>query len=150
MREISLSDHTYDRLLRRVESFEDSPDAVVERLLDEVERAESPPSDGDAERAPAGSLLPEGEYWQPILRIVADAGGSARAGEVIHVLEKELDERFTDLDRQRLNTGELRWKNRARFARLRMCNRGLLSDATRGVWAITEDGRRFLEEGDRG
>lgn len=147
MREISLSDEIYTRLLRRVQSFEDNAEVVVERLLDEIEGIESArPEDGHAERAPAGSILPESEYWIPILKIVEEGGGSVPAGDVIDVLEEELHDRLKDLDFDRLNTGEVRWKNRARFARLRMCERGLLSDETRGTWIITQAGRRYLQE----
>lgn len=49
-------------------------------------------------------------------------------------------------DRETLRNGEVRWRNRARFARLRMKERGLLSDTShRGIWEITELGRAYLK-----
>src|SRR4051812_41831521 len=41
-------------------------------------------------------------------------------------------------------TGEVRWRNRTRFARLRMKERGLLSDMSpRGIWEMTDAGRGY-------
>jgi hypothetical protein len=144
---IEISDDTYRRLFTFAESFEDSPEVVINRLLDQMDpspgRAQSRPR-RSAPAAP-GSILPESDYWVPILKIVVEAGGAARATEVIEVLGRELADRLKPADNQRLNTGETRWKNRARFARLRMKEQGLLSStAGRGIWEITDEGRRFL------
>jgi restriction endonuclease Mrr len=52
---------------------------------------------------------------------------------------------LTPRDFEPLKSGEIRWRNRARFARLRMKELGLLSDSShRGIWEITESGRQYL------
>jgi restriction endonuclease Mrr len=54
---------------------------------------------------------------------------------------------FTERDRQPLQSGGIRWRNRARFARLRMKERGLLSSSSEhGIWEITPYGREFLSQ----
>jgi hypothetical protein len=50
-------------------------------------------------------------------------------------------------DYEVLDMGEVRWQNRARFARLRMKEQGLISsDSPRGIWEITAEGRRHLDQ----
>jgi len=143
---IRISDRTYRLLLTRAESFEDTPDDVILRLLEgSHERPASEPRDASRGRAAPGSILPEQAYWRPILTIIEEAGGSMPATDVIEAVWERLRDQFTprDLERQRL--GEMRWRNRVRFARLRMKERGLLSDSSpRGVWEITEAGRGYL------
>jgi hypothetical protein len=156
MPRIDLSTPTYRRLLRRVTSFDDRPEEVIQRLLDEVE-------DGDVEqvgaievdqrssaRAAPGSILPEREYWRPILAILAEADGSAPANDVIDALGNRMRNVLTPNDFAVLKMGEVRWRNRARFARLRMREQGLLSsDSHRGVWEMTDMGREYLAQEDK-
>jgi hypothetical protein len=142
---IDLSEALYKRLLLRAESFEDTAESVIERLLDEAERHHSaepeiPPKTGK-------DLLPETEYWLPILQLLDEAGGQARSRDVIDALERRLGSSLRANDHDVLEMGEIRWRNRARFARLRMKELGLVSSKSpRGIWEITEKGRRFLEE----
>lgn len=154
-RTIQLSDATYRRLLRQALSFGDTPEDVINRLLEVVgdgdplrreeirkvirETKESP-------RSATGSLLPEREYWKPILRSIVEAGGSATASDVIDAVGEQLKDSLTPRDFDRLEMGEIRWRNRARFARLRMTELGLLSSPHRGTWGITDSGRAYLEE----
>jgi hypothetical protein len=149
MPRIDLSDRAYQRLLRRSRSFDDNAESVIERLLDEVgaERLEvtfvnaEEPTDESGDDA----LLPESDYWVPILELLDDAGGEARGSRVIDALEAKVEDRLTDADRGVLSMGETRWRNRARFARLRMKERGYISrDSPRGMWEITDEGREFL------
>jgi restriction endonuclease Mrr len=54
-------------------------------------------------------------------------------------------EMFTERDREPLRSGGIRWRNRVRFARLRMKEAGLLSDSShRGVWEMTDMGQAYL------
>ncbi len=153
MPEIKISSLVYRRLLRRSVSFEDTPNDVLARLLDQAEGTADSSRDGGASAfpraeapAPPGSILPVGDYWLPILSTIAEAGGSAHANDVIDALEERMGDALKDRDRETLRNGEVRWRNRARFARLRMKERGLLSDTSqRGIWEITPDGRAYLE-----
>lgn len=61
-----------------------------------------------------------------------------------------MEHRLRPADYEVLRMGEVRWRNRARFARLRMKERGLLNDkSARGIWELTDAGRRFLDEEER-
>jgi hypothetical protein len=159
MASIELSQSTYTRLLRRSTSFSDTAEQVVLRLLDETDLSQSDSvqfmqsGSGAVEepatpRAVPGSILPEREYWRPILEILERVGGSAAASDVIETLGEHMKGMLKPLDHEKLAMGEIRWRNRARFARLRMTERGLLSDEShRGIWEITDAGRRYLANG---
>jgi len=144
---IEISEETNERLLEYVRQLGEPADVVLNRVLDVAER-----QSGDGLRLklkkarPAdGELLPESDYWVPILEILAEAKGRAKGREVIDALEERLGSRFGPADHDVLAMGEVRWRNRARFARLRMKELGLVSSQSpRGIWEITEKGRDFL------
>jgi hypothetical protein len=158
MTRVDLSEDTYLRLLRRASSFSDTPEDVIRRLLDETEHSpdqsnvlhnvhravdEQPPP----QRAIPGSILAEREYWRPILEIIDESGGSAAATDVIETLGDHMEGLLKPRDYEKLTMGEVRWRNRARFARLRMTEQGLLSSTShRGVWELTDAGRRYLKD----
>jgi hypothetical protein len=150
MKEITLSEATLQRLFEQAVSFEDSAETVIKRLLDLAENAGLDPGKREAEEISFrlrrdGGLLPEGEYWVPILELLDEAGGGARGSDVIDALEGRLSGDLGPRDHDVLSMGEVRWRNRARFARLRMKERGLISsDSPRGIWEITDDGRAYL------
>lgn len=171
--EIVLDEEVYEFLKKRAEPFVDTPNTVLRRILgldpsDELAVDAPHSSDGGdpgtkcsksrasgsssqpevtAMRAPKGSLLPQTNYWRPILEALVVAGGTAPATQVIDTVGRELDDRFTELDRQNLRSGGIRWRNRAQFARLRMVERGLMvKGSPPGTWAITKLGRRYLGE----
>jgi hypothetical protein len=105
-------------------------------------------SDAEAQRAAAGTLLPESEYHRPILEILAEQGGSAPKQVVIDEVGRRLDGQLTAADRDELKSGGIRWQSRAQFARLRLAERGLIDkQAPRGIWVITPEGTTALEKG---
>jgi hypothetical protein len=151
MPQIKLSERTYKRLLARVESFEDTPEDVIVRLLTVAGRKDQPERMAAPRSARKSTLprpiLPERDYWPIILAILEQAGGTAQVADVIDEVGQRLDPHLKPADFQRLRTGEIRWQNRARFARLRMKKLGLVSDSSaRGIWEITEAGRDYLEQ----
>ena len=97
-------------------------------------------------RAAAGTLLPESEYHRPILEALVEGGGRLPKQAVIEEIGRRLSDRFTDADRDTLESGGIRWQSRAQFARLRLADRGFIDKkAPRGIWAITEEGEKALE-----
>ena len=97
-------------------------------------------------RAARGTLLPEPEYELPILRYLVSHDGRAPSREVTDAVGEELDDRLTPADRERLSSGDIRWKNRVAFVRLRLVERGDLdANAPRGTWQITDQGRERVQ-----
>jgi hypothetical protein len=105
---------------------------------------------GDAARparAPRGSLLNENAYEVPILHVLVERGGRAGKNEVLDALEPLLGDELTELDRTPLASGEIRWRNRAQFVRLRLVQRGeMKADSPRGIWELAEAGRSRVED----
>lgn len=98
-------------------------------------------------RAPRGSLLPETEYDLPLLESLVEAGGAAPSKDVIRAVGEKIGDRLTEVDREELRSGVIRWANRVQFVRLRLIQDGLLiKDPGRGIWAITDAGRARLDE----
>ena len=89
--------------------------------------------------------MPIRAYWVPILQVLEEAGGKAHSNDVIDALESRMAKMFTERDHEPLQSGNIRWRSRARFARLRMKEQGLLSDSSdRGVWEMTPLGIAWL------
>ena len=101
-----------------------------------------------AGRAPRGASTPQEAFRVPILRALDEMGGQGRTAEVVDRVGELMDDRFTELDRQILPSGTaIRWRNKANWARNAMVNEGLLaSDSPRGMWEVSDQGRRFLKE----
>ncbi|MEW6153905.1 MAG: winged helix-turn-helix domain-containing protein [Actinomycetota bacterium] len=98
-----------------------------------------------APRAARGSLLPESEYEFPILSYLVECGGRAPASEVVEEIGRRLSERFTPTDWEALNSGDIRWRSRTQFVRLKLIKEGVMAkDAPRGMWEITDLGRTRL------
>ena len=158
MPELEISAALYERLLRRIASFDDTAEDVIRRMLDEVESAPQSvqgkhvaPGAGGSGSQPSreapGPLLSLSNYWLPILQILDEAGGWASANEVITALPERIGNELTDADLESVRNGEIRWRNRARFARLRMKERGFLATGSpRGIWEITDPGRTYLRQ----
>jgi hypothetical protein len=96
-------------------------------------------------RAPSDQLLPEEAYELPILRVLEAAGGRLPTSEAITAVEPLVLDRLMPMDRDMLDSGKSRWESRVVFTRLRLIKSGLLkSDSPRGVWEISDAGRRRL------
>ena len=145
MPSIDVDAEVYDELKLRAVPFEDTPNSVLRRELGLDDGWASKTARGGptrATRAAVGSILPEGEYEQPILRALVDAGGSAPAKAVTDRVGELLAPRLTAADRELNRSGEVRWRNRVAFSRLRLVERGLLCRGSRrGVWEISPEGR---------
>jgi hypothetical protein len=145
MPKVEVSDRTNKRLLELVESFEDTANRIIERLLDHYDATASADKLKPTNPPKEGELLPESEYWLPILEVLEKENGKAKGSEVIDVLEGKIGHLLKTRDQDILRMGEVRWRNRARFARLRMKELGLISsESPRGIWEITEKGYGFL------
>ena len=166
---IRIDDEVFDELKKHAEPFVDTPNTVLRRLLSlsessngavEINTAEQTTAHGGGEsrrgrqrrrkaktvrqpRAKTGTILSESEYEVPMLEIISEHGGRAAAREVLDELETRLGSQLTEVDKEELSSGNVRWRNRAQFVRLRLVERGdMVKDSPRGMWEVTEQGRR--------
>jgi hypothetical protein len=98
-------------------------------------------------RLQRGLRTPEIVYYQPILEALNELGGSAEMNDVVERVEQSMRGVLRQVDYEPLASGTemLRWRNTAQWARNTMVEEGLLKlDSPRGMWEITEAGRRAL------
>lgn len=147
---IETDDDVFEVIKQHAEPFVDTPNTVLRRLLgiDQVNTRPGPTPAGTrkgAGRAAPGTLLPESEYEMPILRYLDERGGRAPSREVVEAVGKALGGKLTELDKQPLKSGDIRWENRTAFVRLRLVERGeLVKKSPRGTWEISDKGRERL------
>jgi len=81
----------------------------------------------------------------PLLKALVAKGGKAPARDVYRAVE-EFFPQLTDADRsETLPTGGSRWTNRIQWVRQALVDRGEVTSAGRGIWAITDKGRERLD-----
>ncbi|GIW44078.1 MAG: hypothetical protein KatS3mg077_1360 [Candidatus Binatia bacterium] len=83
-----------------------------------------------------------------ILEALMELGGQADHRKVLEIVEQKVADLLTEHDYEVLTNGETRWRNNARWLRHRLIQEGLMErNSPRGVWAISEAGRKALESG---
>jgi Mrr N-terminal domain len=170
--EIAVDNEVYELLRRNAEPFVDTPNSVLRRLLglpSENGRApeggapEATSADGTqpraasstrrrrrsrgkgAERARPGTILADDAYEIPILDVLDRRGGRAPTREVLDEVGEQLQGQLLPADHESLATGEVRWRNRTQFVRLRLIERGdMVKGSPRGLWEISDQGRDRL------
>lgn len=171
--EIQIDEEVWELLKHRAEPFVDTPNSVIRRLLELPPNANGHMSRGETldqevggagttrrksrgrrarkrgapgvPRAQTGTILPDEEYEFPILSILDKHGGRAPTREVLDELGERLSDRLMPADLEPLTSGDIRWRNRAQFVRLRLIQLGdMQKGSPRGVWEISDQGRDRL------
>ncbi|MFN3946547.1 MAG: winged helix-turn-helix domain-containing protein [Aquificaceae bacterium] len=114
--------------------------------LSEEENTEIRMEETQQTRCRARYTQPE-EFTIPILESLVEMGGRGRTEEVLRRVEEKMRGRLTEADYERYrNSRQIRWINYARWCKQRLVDIGLISNnSPRGVWEITEMGRKYLE-----
>lgn len=90
---------------------------------------------------------PMREIERAVLEALVALGGQARPKDVYPRVTEQFPQ-LTESDlTSRIGSGANRWVNKICWARLHLRLAGCISAPKRGVWAITEKGRRWLEKG---
>jgi len=170
---IRIDDEVFEALKAHAEPLVDTPNSVLRRLLSladgsqvgasQEQRAHAGDTAGkkparqrrkrarasrSGGRAPRGTTLPDEEYEAPLLEVLVEKGGRAPTSEVLDALGERLDGRFTSVDHEPLDSGQIRWRNRAQFVRLKLIERGeMIKGSPRGIWEIAPAGRRRVGDG---
>lgn len=99
---------------------------------------------------PSVALLDCAAYELPILRALADRGGSGRRREIQDAVADELIGSLSALDHETLPCGtEERWEARLDKAREKLRRAGCLkADSPRGVWELADLGFKRLRRGE--
>lgn len=96
-----------------------------------------------------GIRTPESRYRVPILKELVTRGGSGKAADILEKVGQVMKPFLKREDFEPLASGpdNPRWRNAAQWSRNSMVKEGLLkADSARGVWEISEAGRRWLAD----
>jgi Mrr restriction endonuclease-like protein len=144
MRAIRIDDEVWGALQKKASAFEDTPNSVLRRVLGidkkngkHVKKA----------RAARGTRTPQSAFREPLFRVLYESGGSGKMSEVVDRVGNVMSEQLNDVDRQKLATGDVRWRNAVQWERNEMVKEGLLKkDSPRGVWELTAKGIKAAED----
>lgn len=92
-------------------------------------------------------VLPgETEIEIPLLEGLIDIGGQGRPKDIYPLVTKKFPQISGEELAKTLKTGGNRWKNRIQWTRLRLIKKGDMFSPSRGIWAITDKGRKRVED----
>ena len=120
--------------------------AMSELEVDEEEQKERTERQ-NLGRLQRGVRTREEAYYKPILQALDEMGGSGQVKDVLDRVGEIMKPVLKDVDYEPLTSSpdHLRWRNAAQWARQSMIYDGLLkSDSPRGIWEVSEKGRKFL------
>ena len=80
-------------------------------------------------------------YFGPLLDALRGLGGSGTPGEVVGRIAHDL-KLSDELQNELLPSGQSRYENQVAWARFYLVREGLLNSSKRGVWSLTELGRK--------
>ncbi len=137
-----------DKLLGKMSKIRQQIDAIDRLLPDSEEKQQGSWKQKVEIAKPGESFTPVHSYWRFILQSLVELGGSARSELVLERVGQKMEHILTAGDRAMLPSGvDVRWKNRAAWQRYNMVRQGLLkNNSPRGIWEISEQGKRWLEE----
>jgi restriction system protein len=98
-------------------------------------------------RLERGLRTPEEKFILPILEALIELGGEAHASDVLKPVHAKMKNILNTYDYEDLSSNnQKRWENTALWVKYRMVKDGLLDrNVPRGVWRITEKGRKFYQ-----
>lgn len=100
-------------------------------------------------RKKRGERTPERTFRLPILQALESMGGNGHTGDVLARVEQLMKHILKDVDYEPMgsNRSTPHWRNRAQWERKTMVADGMLhSGSPKGIWEISEQGRRYLQE----
>ena len=98
-------------------------------------------------RVKPGESTPQREYRIPILEALIEMGGSGSKREILKKVFEKMKGKLKPKDLEYLKGGSVRWVNAAEGERWELKTKGFLrSGSPRGIWEITDKGRKHYEE----
>ena len=133
-------DNTYQEAEAVSQWFQDS-------MSDQTRQQRGESSSKSQKRLVRGECTTQSAYRLPTLKALVDLGGKAR--EVLRSVHTIMKSRLKPVDYETTpsNPSRPRWNHIANWERNKMKGEGLLrNDSPREIWAITEKGRRYLQQ----
>lgn len=97
-----------------------------------------------------GEITPHQDFCRPILEVLVEMGGGAKAQTVIDRVGEKMKTvlKPKDFEHHKASVRQIRWRNTAMWARNAMVNKdGRMKKGTRfGYWEISDKGRAWLKK----
>ena len=103
------------------------------------------PNRRSAVRLPDMAFPTQREIEIPLLQALVDAGGEARPVDIYPAVASRFPDLTAEDQKQRLESGALKWEKDVQFARQRLWNANEIDSPARGIWRITPAGRARLD-----
>lgn len=84
------------------------------------------------------------EIEVPILIELNAMGGEATTGDIYRRVAQHFPQISAEELTQKLKSGDKKWANLVRWARLKLLQNGEVASSGKGVWRITDKGRQRL------
>jgi len=81
----------------------------------------------------------------PLLEVLVELGGRGKPKEIYPLVTKKFPEIREDDLTETLPSGGNKWTNRIQWVRQRLIEKGEMHSPSRGIWAITDKGRKIVE-----
>ena len=147
---IRVDDEVFSALQKQAVPFVDTPNSTLRRLLGLDKRVTVSQQRSGVRRILGRSQegSPREIYRRPILRALVSLGGRGPTRQVLQRVYESLKSNLTTIDLEELPSGQrLRWQENAEWERYHLVKEGLLAHGSpRGIWEITDDGRRLLAQ----
>ncbi|MEE9305287.1 MAG: winged helix-turn-helix domain-containing protein [bacterium] len=151
---IRVDEEVWEKLQDMAEPFVDTPNSVLRKLLnmDEVKpkrrakRSFSTKVEG-AQRKRRKDGLSMKDCYLPLLKTLVKHGGRIESSIACKEVKGLVKDKIIPSDHELVDSGvDIRWRNVIRWARKRLVEDGLMKkNSPRGIWEISEEGRKFLQ-----
>jgi restriction endonuclease Mrr len=142
MKTIRIDDEVWAELQSRATPLVDTPNSVLRKILGlDMPRKKEKPVTENRKRP-----TPHIEFRIPILETLVEMEGKGEAKAVLKRVEKKMRGKLARVDYEKIPSGDVRWHKNANWEKYFMKEEGLLrGDSPRGIWEITDKGRRYLQ-----
>jgi restriction system protein len=120
---------------------------AIDRLVGHTE-PESPRIEEVVDLFSEGVFTPTKAYWRPLLQTLVELGGRGRREQIIEQVGQKMQDILRPADYEKLpQSSFIRWENRVAWQASNMRREGYIkNNSPRGIWEITDAGRKWLEE----
>ena len=81
----------------------------------------------------------------PLLEVLVELGGQGKPKEIYPLVTKKFPNITEEDLKETVSSGGNRWKNRIQWVRQKLIVKGEMHSPSRGIWAITNRGRKRIE-----
>ncbi len=130
-------------ILREIENLEEK----LKKVISDKEKIQINREETNKKKLSKGRITPLEKYYLPILESLYELGGRGTVKEVLDKVGEKMKDILNEYDYGILQSGSIRWRKTAQWARLDLVHKGLLKrNSPLGIWELSEEGYKFLME----